>query len=564
MADSTHRTRYCSRCLTTFIGELERCPNLGCGHKKPGSGWGELLEAGDLFDRHYTIERRLAIGGAGVTYLGRELDADGEAVGPHLAIKILYVQRDQGGFLRRLSNEAQILQELDHPGIVQLMGFVHRHGHSPYLLTRFEAGGSLLDLLRRRGALTLREAADIGVQICDALEVAHGRGVIHRDIKPENILLRHPDAVDGSYQICLTDFGIAKVSGGVGGRLTKVGTFVGTPQYAAPEQFRGLDPTAATDVYAVGAVLHFLVTLEPVVTESSEFSAEDQLRSLLEHLPPRIDKPDLDPDAVSLFNTVLASTMTADAGERGSIARVRELLDMLLNDQPRLLSSSTQVPDLAPAGELAPLVEVHPPTTDEADTFAGILSEDHTEDDEDAPATFDLEDPQDVASVNEPLPVELPPTEPMRRAPAEPPDDLDEGYEPHTPAPASSGAMGCVAKAAIGAAVLGVLALGSVGFLGKKVWDGFGGGPELVESGDNGYLQLSASVARQAVAFGSCDARGEVTLHLAFDAAGKVTSAQATGLPPAEGACVEGLASTFMLDWTGDEPAEVELVLDLE
>ena len=146
------------------------------------------MEAGELIDRTYRIHSRLAIGGAGVTYLAREVGAE-EEIGPLLAVKVLYQQRDQGPYLRRLATEAQILQGLNHPQIVECRGFVQRAGHSPYLVTRFEAGGSLLDHIRRVGVLPPRAAAGVAMQVCDALAVAHRQGVIHRDLKPENVLL---------------------------------------------------------------------------------------------------------------------------------------------------------------------------------------------------------------------------------------------------------------------------------------------------------------------------------------------------------------------------------------
>src|SRR5687768_8962454 len=118
-------THYCAKCLTTFVEDADACPNLACGSPKPKKGWGDLLGVGDLLDRHYQIVKPLAVGGAGLTYLAREVGADGASFGPDLAIKVLYTQRDAGPFLRRLSNEAQILQDLDHDNIVQCRGFVH-------------------------------------------------------------------------------------------------------------------------------------------------------------------------------------------------------------------------------------------------------------------------------------------------------------------------------------------------------------------------------------------------------------------------------------------------------
>lgn len=318
------RTRYCGRCLTTFTGEAERCPNLACHAARPAQGWSELLDPGALIDRTYRVKERLAIGGAGVTYLAQELGPDDQETGPPLAIKMLYQQRDSGPYLRRLQTEAQILQGLNHPQIVECRGFVHRAGHSPYLVTRYMGGGSLLDHLRRHGPLPPVVVAGIGRQICWALDVAHRQGVIHRDLKPENVLLEAVVARGVIPEVRVADFGIAKVFGGVGDRLTRVGAFVGTPQYAAPEQFDGLAPEPATDVYALGAVLLFCLTLRPVAEHMADLDHEDQRDHLVRHLPPKL--PELPEPDRGKFEAVLAMAMAVDAGDRCDLAQLEAAL----------------------------------------------------------------------------------------------------------------------------------------------------------------------------------------------------------------------------------------------
>jgi hypothetical protein len=78
MSETAESQQYCSRCLTTFAGDVEQCPNLGCRRKRPAEGWGRIYEQGEVFDRTYRVHKMLAVGGAGVTYIARELDADGE------------------------------------------------------------------------------------------------------------------------------------------------------------------------------------------------------------------------------------------------------------------------------------------------------------------------------------------------------------------------------------------------------------------------------------------------------------------------------------------------------
>ncbi|MBN2800208.1 MAG: serine/threonine protein kinase [Deltaproteobacteria bacterium] len=324
------RTHYCARCLTTFNDDPERCTNLSCGKKRPKDGWGVLLGPGDLLDRRYRIIRALAVGGAGLTYLAREVGDDGEALPPDLAIKVLYTQRDAGPFLRRLSNEAQILQDLDHENIVKCRGFVHRTGHAPYLVTQFENGGNLAEHVEKVGTLPPKVAAGVIRQILRALDVAHQRAVIHRDMKPENVLLAEPVARDEEPAVRLTDFGIAKVFGGVGDRLTKMGSFVGTPEFAAPEQFEGMAPTPATDLFAVGGVLYYLLVGSSPVRFTHRLDIDHSFHELLQQIPPKLPKEVGADWEVQILQAVLDNLMAPEAGDRWTVLQTLARLDHLI------------------------------------------------------------------------------------------------------------------------------------------------------------------------------------------------------------------------------------------
>ena len=319
--------RYCPRCLNSFREDLEQCPNLVCGRPRPSAGWGRMFGPGEIFDRSYLIERRLAQGGAGITYVARALDAEGEPAGDSLAIKVLLAARDQGPYVRRLATEAQIVQELAHPNIVQYLGFVHRPGTPPYLLTAFERGGSLYDHIVRVGPLPVRVAASIARQICWALEQAHKRGIIHRDLKPENVLL---DAQVGREEvpgIRVADFGIAKVTGSLNSNLTRQGAFVGTPHYAAPEQFVGGRLTGATDIYAVGAILYFLMMGQHVLRFAHQLPPEDTFQLLCDSLPPRLDLPGEAAEDVAGLQAVLAASMAVEQRLRPDAAGLDRMLE---------------------------------------------------------------------------------------------------------------------------------------------------------------------------------------------------------------------------------------------
>lgn len=323
-------TLYCSLCLTTFQSEAVSCPNLGCGCAKPVAGWGQMYQPGEDIDRNYRVVRRLALGGAGVTYLVRALSGDGAEVGPLIALKLLFASRDHGAYLRRLSTEAQILQTLHHPNIVEYLGFVHRTGQSPYLLTRYEEGGSLLDHMKRVGTLSVREAAAVGRQVCLALEKGHAKGIIHRDLKPENLLLTQVVPNGEVPIIRVADFGIAKVAGGLGAGLTRAGHFVGTPQYAAPEQFLGEPASDKADVYSLGAVMIYLMTGRVVVANIHTLDPEDGYAELVDALPPSVLRPTDSEETCAQMNEVLALAMALNPVDRCSVSSLEDRLGDLL------------------------------------------------------------------------------------------------------------------------------------------------------------------------------------------------------------------------------------------
>jgi len=318
-----------------------------------------MYEPGDVIDRNYRVSRRLAMGGAGVTYLVRSVGDDGEEVGPWIALKLLFASRDSGAYLRRLATEAQILQELHHPNIVEYLGFVHRTGQSPYLLTQFEEGGSLLDHMKRVGTMGVREAAAVGRQVCMALEKGHAQDITHRDLKPENLLLCEVTSKGEVPRVRVADFGIAKVTGSIGAGLTRVGAFVGTPQYAAPEQFVGHPATDKSDVYALGAVMVFMMTARPIVPNAHKIAPEDVYCKLMEILPPAISRKSDTVEDCERINLILARAMTIEPKDRCSVSELFELLSEFLDveDTPYRLEENPE-PEFIEPGSITQMATV--------------------------------------------------------------------------------------------------------------------------------------------------------------------------------------------------------------
>ena len=207
------------------------------------------MEAGQRI-RDFILEKEIGSGGTGEVWRARHLH-----LGNIVAIKAIYRHISQDpAFQARFLEEASVTARLEHPHIVSVHDFFFSDG-VPYLVMTYIEGGSLADLLNRRGRLPLDEVLAISRGIFEALNFAHSRGVIHRDVKPSNILVR-PDK-----HAYLVDFGIALVMGKQ--RRTRFGTNMGTPEYMSPEQIQPNGIDHRTDVYSFGCVLYEMLTGRP-------------------------------------------------------------------------------------------------------------------------------------------------------------------------------------------------------------------------------------------------------------------------------------------------------------
>lgn len=209
------------------------------------------IKIGTIF-AGYRIEGVLGRGGMGVVYL-----AEQPALGRKVAIKVIApALASDPDYLERFRRESRLAAAIEHPNAIPIYEAGVADEDTPYLVMRYVEGEDLSSLLRREGRLETRRAAAIVDQIAGALDEAHARGLVHRDVKPANVIVESRRGTEHAY---LTDFGLTREVDASGGP-TATGRWVGTIDYASPEQIRGGEVDARCDVYALGCVLFTTLT----------------------------------------------------------------------------------------------------------------------------------------------------------------------------------------------------------------------------------------------------------------------------------------------------------------
>lgn len=271
----------------------------------------------------YRLLSRLGDGSTSTVFLGEHVK-----LGRRSAIKVLANDfRDDAKTVERLLTEARVVNDIRHPNIVDISDFVEQASpHRVALVMEHIEGPSLKQF---RGApLPVTSGLAIAIQLVDAVQAAHARGVIHRDIKPDNLLLtvdprEHPDR---ALELKVVDFGIAKIQGPQAQGMTMSGTMLGTPAYMAPEQIAGSPaPSAATDVFALGAVLYELLSGERVYPSTRlQETVRAKLRGQIPPLRP-LSVPNADEIAA-----VVRRCLDRHPNARPSLDEVRQVLERTL------------------------------------------------------------------------------------------------------------------------------------------------------------------------------------------------------------------------------------------
>jgi predicted Ser/Thr protein kinase len=208
------------------------------------------LRPGDRLGR-YVIERELGRGGMGAVFVALD-----EHLGRRVALKIVAPGHAADvGFRVRFEREARIAATLEHPNVVPVYDVGESDGRV-FIAMRLIDGHDLASEIRDRGALAPTRVARLVTQVCAALDAASRAGLVHRDVKPANVLVTGRGTNEHAY---LSDFGVSRDAASESG-LTATGEWLGTPDYAAPEQIEGGPVDARTDVYAVACMAFHLLT----------------------------------------------------------------------------------------------------------------------------------------------------------------------------------------------------------------------------------------------------------------------------------------------------------------
>ena len=278
----------------------------------------------------YRIIEQIGQGGMATVYKAYQPSLD-----RYVAIKILppYFAHEPG-FSARFTREAKAVAKLNHPNILPIYDFGQERELS-FIVMKYVATGTLRGILGE--PLPLEATVDVVRQMAAALDHAHRRGILHRDVKPSNVLL------DEGHWVLLTDFGLAKMVEG-SAVLTASGVGVGTPAYMSPEQGRGEQVDARTDIYALGVMLY------EMATGRVPFQAETPMAVVIKHITDPLPLPrSINPDLPESVERVILKALAKDRDDRfASATEMADVLCAALSSIPETVCEETEVAPAVP------------------------------------------------------------------------------------------------------------------------------------------------------------------------------------------------------------------------
>ncbi len=296
------------------------------------------------------VEGVIARGGMGVVYRAVQLDLQRP-----VALKVITAERAADPeFRERFARESRMAAAIDHPNVVPVYAAGEERG-ALYIVMRYVPGRDLHALIKEDGPLPAARAGAIVAQVAAALDVAHAAGLVHRDVKPANVLLAARSG-DHAY---LSDFGLMRTLDPLE-PLTDSGSWIGTVDFASPEQLAGERVDARSDVYSLGCVLY------AALTGVAPFPRETVPATLLAHLRDPVPKPS-DRGSGQYFDRVVARALAKDPDDRypsaGDLGRaaLAAARGEPVTENERTVAIGSAAPGGVPASEVTAPTSIAPP-----------------------------------------------------------------------------------------------------------------------------------------------------------------------------------------------------------
>ena len=310
---------------------------------------------GSFINDRYRIDREIARGGMGRVYMATQLP-----LGRPVAIKVLRSEFTDGDpkFPQRFFLEASVSSQLVHPNIITIHDYGETDDGDLFMAMEYLDGVSLSKFIKKHAPLEDRLVVHIALQICRALRVAHKRKVIHRDLKPGNVMVV-PRGEDAHF-VKVLDFGLVKMLEPAEHsrnkleelttldpdddnhpiNLTKAGVLLGSPRYMSPEQIRGEDLDARTDIYALGIIMY------QMITGHSPFMGKTSIDVIYQHIHSEVP-PITNVNCDEMLDQITQRCLLKDRRKR--YPSMSDVIDELKAVQERLTGSGSEVSESLPA-----------------------------------------------------------------------------------------------------------------------------------------------------------------------------------------------------------------------